>query len=132
MECWQLKLLWALHQDLTSSWSSFWSSSKNSNKRQSLTFDDWACPLNNSPKVGCGTAKLQVKKNQWHKGFQVSIYLGFSIKIFFQGRIQVVLDTSTPVWMSKLRHPNNTMQVLSFQLHCNKKYVKVAKYIIDH
>ena len=59
----QFKPLWALKQNLNSWWSSFWSSSKNSNKR-TATLNDWACLLNNSPKVGCGTAKQQVYKSR--------------------------------------------------------------------
>ena len=43
-----------------------------------------------------------------------------------QGIIQAVWETGILVWESKLWHPNNTFQVLFFQLYLNKNYVKIA------
>ena len=49
------------------------------------------------------------------------------LQVILQGRIQVVWETGKPVWASKLWRPNNTFQVLFFQLYFNKKIVEVAK-----
>ena len=43
-----------------------------------------------------------------------------------QRHIQAVWETGIPVWASKLCGPNNTFQVLFFQLYFNNKHNEVA------
>ena len=75
LECCQLKPLRVLHWDLTSSWSSFLSSSLNSNKTTVINTGWLSLSPKQHPKRQSWDSKATTQKIEWKKGIQMPLFI---------------------------------------------------------